>query len=85
MPTNASLSRQGTVHCNALQVHSVTFSELHVKLFVLKEVGWRSSEGRSVGKVCEAFLKASCENYKKKGTTLLKRFLAQRRQKQKET
>jgi predicted HicB family RNase H-like nuclease len=44
-----------------------------------------ASEGRSVGQVCEAFLKASCENYKKKGTTLLKHFLAQRRQKQKET
>jgi hypothetical protein len=35
-----------------------------------------ASEGRSVGQVCEAFLKASCENYKQKGTTLLKRFLA---------
>ena len=34
-----------------------------------------ASEGRSVGQVCEAFLRASCENYKKKGTTLLKRFL----------
>jgi hypothetical protein len=41
-----------------------------------------ASEGRSVGQVCEAFLKASCENYKKKGTTLLKRFLAQGRPKQ---
>ena len=34
-----------------------------------------ASEGRSVAQVCEAFLRASCENYKKKGTTLLKRFL----------
>ena len=44
-----------------------------------------ASEGRSVGQVCEAFLKASCESYKKNGTALLKRFLAQRRQKQNET
>jgi hypothetical protein len=42
-----------------------------------------ASEGRSVGQVCEAFLKASCENYKKKGTVLLKRFLAQQKPKQK--
>jgi predicted HicB family RNase H-like nuclease len=38
-----------------------------------------ASEGRSVAQVCEAFLKASYKNYKKKGTTLLKRFLSQRK------
>jgi hypothetical protein len=44
-----------------------------------------ASEGRSVGQVCEAFLKASCKNYEKKGSTLLKRFLAHGRQKQQDT
>jgi hypothetical protein len=44
-----------------------------------------ASEGRSVGQVCEAFLKASCENYKKTGTKLLKHFLAQRRPKKLDT
>jgi predicted HicB family RNase H-like nuclease len=33
-------------------------------------------EGRSVAQVCEAFLEASFENYKKEGTKLLQRFLA---------
>ena len=43
-----------------------------------------ASEGRSVAQICEAFLKASCQNYKKKGTKLLTRFLAQRRSRQKD-
>jgi predicted HicB family RNase H-like nuclease len=34
-------------------------------------------EGRSVAQVCEAFLKAGSENYKKKGSGYLQRFLAQ--------
>src|SRR5260370_41894228 len=34
-------------------------------------------EGRSVAQVCEAFLKADSEYYKKKGSGYLKRFLAQ--------
>ena len=33
-------------------------------------------EGRSVAQVCEAFLKAGSENYKKKGSGFLQRFLA---------
>jgi hypothetical protein len=44
-----------------------------------------AAEGRSVAQVCEAFLKASCGNYKKNGTALLKRFLAQRKPRQKDT
>jgi hypothetical protein len=36
-------------------------------------------EGRSVAQVCEVFLEASFENYKKEGTRLLQRFLTQRR------
>jgi hypothetical protein len=34
-------------------------------------------EGRSVAQVCEAFLKAGSETYKKKGSGLLQRYLAQ--------
>jgi hypothetical protein len=34
-------------------------------------------EGRSVAKVCEAFLKAGSESYKKKGSGFLQRFLAE--------
>ena len=34
-------------------------------------------EGRSVAQVCEAFLKAGSEGYKKKGSGFLQRFLAQ--------
>ena len=33
-------------------------------------------EGRSVAQVCEAFLKAGSESYKKKGSGFLQRFLA---------
>ena len=33
-------------------------------------------EGRSVAQVCEAFLKAGSESYKKKGSGILQRFLA---------
>ena len=40
-------------------------------------------EGRSVAQVCEVFLEASFENYKKEGTKLLQRFLAQRKPTQK--
>jgi len=41
-------------------------------------------EGRSVAQICEAFLKASYENYQKEGPRLLQRFLGQRKTKQKE-
>jgi hypothetical protein len=34
-------------------------------------------EGRSVAQVCEAFLKAGSDSYKKKGSGFLQRFLAQ--------
>lgn len=34
-------------------------------------------EGRSVAQVCEAFLKAGSETYKKKGSGLLQKYLAQ--------
>jgi hypothetical protein len=34
-------------------------------------------EGRSVAQVCEAFLKAGSESYKKKGSGFLQHFLAQ--------
>ena len=33
-------------------------------------------EGRSVAQVCEAFLKAGSESYKKKGSGFVQRFLA---------
>jgi hypothetical protein len=32
-------------------------------------------EGRSVAQICESFLKAGSENYKKKGSGFLQRFL----------
>jgi hypothetical protein len=35
-------------------------------------------EGRSVAQVCEAFLKAGTESYKKKGSAFLQRFLSKR-------
>ncbi len=41
-----------------------------------------ADEGRSVAQICEAFLRAGSENYKKEGSRFLQRFLAQRRQKQ---
>jgi hypothetical protein len=34
-------------------------------------------EGRSVAQICEAFLKAGSESYKRKGARFLQRFLAQ--------
>ena len=40
-----------------------------------------AAEGRSVSQVCEAFLKAASEIYKKEGNKLLQRFLAQPRSK----
>jgi hypothetical protein len=33
-------------------------------------------EGRSVAQICEAFLKAGSESYKKKGSGFVQRFLA---------
>jgi uncharacterized protein (DUF1778 family) len=38
-----------------------------------------ATEGRSVAQICEVFLKAGSEIYKKEGTRLLQRFLSQRR------
>jgi hypothetical protein len=40
-------------------------------------------EGRSVAQVCEVFLKAGSEAYKKEGTGLLQRFLGQGKAKRK--
>ncbi len=34
------------------------------------------SEGRSVAQICEAFLRAGTESYKKKGFSFLRRFLS---------
>lgn len=34
-------------------------------------------EGRSAAQICEAFLKAGSENYRKRGSGYLQRFLAQ--------
>jgi hypothetical protein len=34
-------------------------------------------EGRSVAQVCEAFLKAGSESYKKKGSRFVQRYLAE--------
>jgi hypothetical protein len=44
-----------------------------------------ATEGRSVAQICEVFLKAGSEIYKKEGTRLLQRFLSQRRPRQKNT
>jgi hypothetical protein len=44
-----------------------------------------ATEGRSVAQICEVFLKAGSEIYKKEGSRLLQRFLAQRGPKQKDT
>jgi hypothetical protein len=41
-----------------------------------------ASEGRSMAQICEAFLKAGSENYKKEGAKLLQRFVTQRRKKE---
>ena len=41
-----------------------------------------ADEGRSVAQICEAFLRAGLENYKKRGSRFLQRFLAHRRQEQ---
>ena len=38
-----------------------------------------ATEGRSVAQICEVLLKAGSEVYKKEGTRLVQRFLAQRR------
>ena len=47
--------------------------------------GVAATEGRSVAQICEVFLKAGSEIYKKEGTRLLQRFLSQRRRRQKNT
>jgi hypothetical protein len=44
-----------------------------------------ATEGRSVAQICEVFLKAGSEIYKKEGTKLVQRFLAQRKPSQKDT
>jgi uncharacterized protein (DUF1778 family) len=44
-----------------------------------------ATEGRSVAQICEVFLKAGSEIYKKEGTRLLQRFLSKRRPRQKNT
>ncbi len=36
-------------------------------------------EGRSLAQVCEAFLRAGCESYRKEGTKILKQFLSRNR------
>jgi hypothetical protein len=41
-----------------------------------------ASEGSSMAQICEAFLRAGSESYKKEGTKILQRFLAQRRKKE---
>lgn len=38
-----------------------------------------ATEGRSVAQICEVFLKAGSEIYKKEGTRLVQRFLAQQK------
>lgn len=43
--------------------------------------GIAAREGRSMAQICEAFLRAGSESYKKEGVKLLQRFLAQRRKK----
>jgi hypothetical protein len=44
--------------------------------------GVAAHEGRSMAQICEAFLRAGSESYKKDGAKILQRFLSQRRQKQ---
>ena len=46
-------------------------SELKKELEVIA-----AREGRSVAQICEAFLKAGSESYKKKGSSFVQRFLA---------
>jgi len=41
-----------------------------------------ASEGRSMAQICEAFLRAGSESYKKEGAKLLQRFLTQQRKKE---
>jgi hypothetical protein len=38
-----------------------------------------SSEGRSVAQICEVFLKAGVESYRKKGFTFFQSFLSRRK------
>jgi len=42
-------------------------------------------EGRSVAQVCEAFLMAGSESYKKKGSGFVQRFLAEPQSRSKDT
>jgi hypothetical protein len=44
--------------------------------------GIAAQEGRSVAQICEVFLKAGAEGYKKEGSRFVQRFLAQRKQRQ---
>lgn len=44
--------------------------------------GISAHEGRSMAQICEAFLRAGSETYKKEGAKILQRFLAHRRKKQ---
>lgn len=41
-------------------------------------------EGRSVAQICEAFLKAGSDSYKKKGSSFVQRFLAEEHPKTKD-
>lgn len=38
-----------------------------------------SSEGRSVAQVCEAFLRAGTQTFRKRGTSFLQRFLSRQK------
>jgi hypothetical protein len=37
------------------------------------------SEGRSTGQICEAFLRAGADSYRKKGASVIKEFLKHQR------
>jgi hypothetical protein len=50
---------------------------VHIRSELKKELETIAArEGRSVAQVCEAFLKAGSETYKKMGSGFLQRFLA---------
>jgi hypothetical protein len=43
--------------------------------------GIAADEGRSMAQICEAFLRAGSDRYKKEGAKILQRFLARAKQK----
>jgi hypothetical protein len=73
--------RHGARILQATRTRYASFNDLYACEKLCKEA-IAASEGHCMAQICEAFLRAGSESYTKEGTTMLQRFLAQRRKKQ---